>query len=104
MKARKLDRRFGKCPVSGCKTRHVFDGEPYIGEGWDAVSIIYGGSNGPQLVAAGLFCTEHNKHLQWTQLQGRVNPDKECNGVCMAATGPSCDCACGGENHGRNHI
>lgn len=26
-----------------------------------------------------------------------------CNGKCMASTGPSCECACGGKNHGRSH-
>ncbi|AYR00085.1 hypothetical protein PBI_NEBKISS_153 [Mycobacterium phage Nebkiss] len=97
----KIDRYFGKCPVKGCKTRKVVDGKPYIDED---VPIFYGGYNGKQLIAAGLFCNEHSAHLKWDQLQGRTNPDKECNGVCMAAIGPSCDCSCGGENHGKNHI
>lgn len=26
--------------------------------------------------------------------------ERACNGVCMGATGPSCSCSCGGENHG----
>lgn len=96
----KIDRRFGKCPVAGCKTRRVIDGAPYV----DGISIFYAGNNGAELAAAGLFCTDHSTHLKWTQLVGRTNPEKECNGICMAATGPSCDCACGGENHGANHI
>ncbi|WAB09775.1 hypothetical protein SEA_DADOSKY_94 [Mycobacterium phage Dadosky] len=102
--ARKLERHFGKCPVRGCQTRRVVDGRPYIGEGANAVVIFYNGHNGSQLAAAGLCCEEHRKHLQWNQLKGRVNPDKVCNGVCMGAVGSSCDCACGGENHGRSHI
>ncbi|ASR85785.1 hypothetical protein SEA_EDUGATOR_88 [Mycobacterium phage Edugator] len=102
--ARKLDRYFGKCPVAGCKTRHVVDGAPYVGEGRDTVVIFYSGSNGNQLEAAGLFCNDHRRYLTWDQLRGRVKPDRKCNGVCMGAVGPSCDCACGGENHGRNHI
>lgn len=97
---KKLERRFGKCPVRGCKTRRVIDGKPYINE----VPIFYSGWNGPQLVAAGLLCEEHKKHLVWNQLKGRVNPEKECNGICMGAVGPSCDCSCGGENHGKNHV
>jgi hypothetical protein len=32
-----------------------------------------------------------------------INPEKGCNGICMGAKGPSCDCSCGGENHGSNH-
>lgn len=26
--------------------------------------------------------------------------DKKCNATCQNAKGPSCDCSCGGENHG----
>ena len=26
----------------------------------------------------------------------------ECNGRCMGATGPNCECSCGGANHGIN--
>jgi hypothetical protein len=97
--ATKLDRRFGKCIVRGCKTRRVVDGS------WSGdVSIFYRGTNRDELIRAGLWCGDHDKHLEWTQLKGRTNPDKDCNGVCMGAVGPSCDCACGGENHGRNHI
>lgn len=32
-----------------------------------------------------------------------VKADKDCNGVCMGAQGPSCSCSCGGENHGAHH-
>lgn len=29
--------------------------------------------------------------------------DTPCNGTCMHATGFTCDCSCGGKNHGRGH-
>lgn len=29
--------------------------------------------------------------------------DKACGSKCMGATGPSCDCSCGGRNHGGSH-
>ncbi len=34
-----------------------------------------------------------------------VNPSlHECSGKCINATGPSCECQCGGSNHGSgNH-
>jgi hypothetical protein len=32
-----------------------------------------------------------------------IKAEKVCNGICMGATGPSCSCSCGGENHGANH-
>ena len=28
---------------------------------------------------------------------------KECDARCMGAVGPSCDCSCGGANHGAGH-
>lgn len=81
--ATKINRYFGKCVIKGCKGRRVTEG-----------SIR--GIN---------FCPVHTHiSLDWNQLKGRVNPAKECNGICMGATGPSCDCACGGENHGKNLI
>lgn len=36
-------------------------------------------------------------------LRGRYVADHKCDGRCMSATGPSCDCSCGGRNHGANH-
>ncbi|AYQ98992.1 hypothetical protein PBI_ANJALI_22 [Arthrobacter phage Anjali] len=33
-----------------------------------------------------------------------VKPEKTCNGVCTGATGPSCSCSCGGENHGSGKV
>ncbi|QHB37749.1 hypothetical protein I5G63_gp008 [Mycobacterium phage Imvubu] len=96
----KLDRYFGRCTTRGCKTRRVIDGAPYLANG---MPIFYGGYNGDALVAAGLFCTEHTRHLTWNQLEATLAPEKVCNGVCMGAVGASCDCSCGGENHGKNH-
>jgi hypothetical protein len=29
--------------------------------------------------------------------------DHECGLKCTSALGPSCDCTCGGENHGADH-
>jgi len=40
------------------------------------------------------------KRLNWKRLP---EPTK-CDGRCMNATGHNCDCQCGGENHGRNHL
>jgi hypothetical protein len=96
----KIDRYFGKCRITGCKTRRVVD-SPYIADGH---VIYYGGHNEKELRAAGLWCDTHNTYLKFDQLKGRYSATKECNGVCMGAVGPSCDCQCGGENHGLNHI
>ena len=36
-------------------------------------------------------------------LYGRIVEEIVCGGKCMGATGPSCDCSCGGMNHGASH-
>lgn len=33
-------------------------------------------------------------------LQVIVREEKTCGGRCTSAFGPSCDCSCGGKNHG----
>jgi hypothetical protein len=35
---------------------------------------------------------------------GKLNEEKHCSDKCMGATGPACECACGGENHGGIHL
>jgi hypothetical protein len=35
-------------------------------------------------------------------IRGTVT-DEPCGAKCLAAKGPSCDCSCGGANHGSNH-
>lgn len=47
-----------------------------------------------------LICDDHNRYLKVTTVKGIVNVDKRCDGRCMGATGPNCECSCGGANHG----
>jgi hypothetical protein len=54
------------------------------------------------MTAAGLICTDHNRYLKPEAVRGVVNVDKTCDGRCMAATRASCECSCGGANHGAN--
>lgn len=78
-------RYFGRCPLKGCKHRQVTEGA----------------TMGPR--ATYTPCTEHHVTMDWRPMKAKVT-EKDCNGVCMGAVGPSCDCSCGGENHGRNHL
>lgn len=36
-------------------------------------------------------------------IRGRLVEDAPCNAKCTGAFGPSCDCSCGGANHGAAH-
>lgn len=35
-----------------------------------------------------------------TKLAGKFRADKICNAKCEGACGPTCECSCGGKNHG----
>lgn len=48
------------------------------------------------------YCEEHGPFVI-KFLKGRYSPERQCDARCMGATGPSCDCSCGGANHGANH-
>lgn len=41
--------------------------------------------------------------IRLRKLDGKYNRDKRCSARCTNATGPSCECACGGANHGAGH-
>lgn len=41
--------------------------------------------------------------LRLRPLRGTHNAGKPCGARCHSATGPACDCACGGANHGAAH-
>ena len=47
-----------------------------------------------------LECPDCHRLSPVQRVAGRVVESKACNDRCMGATGPSCECACGGENHG----
>ncbi len=38
-----------------------------------------------------------------SKVYGWVNPSVKCHSRCTGAVGPSCDCSCGGANHGSAH-
>ena len=45
-------------------------------------------------------CANCNTRSAPVAIKGTYNPDRECNDVCMGATGPNCECRCAGANHG----
>ena len=48
-------------------------------------------------------CEACSKTMTGVSVSGKVNAEKACSARCQSATGPSCECACGGENHGAAH-
>lgn len=52
------------------------------------------------LRAAGWVCEEHDRFMTLMPVKGIVVEDKTCDARCRNATGPNCECPCGGEQHG----
>jgi hypothetical protein len=42
--------------------------------------------------------------MEWTEVKGTFSADHECGAKCLASKGPSCECSCGGANHGKGHV
>lgn len=108
-------RVFWKCQTKGCKTVRVTDlpterERVYVpGVGTAYGHHIGGGAfNTPEIrtawAALDLVCADHGQLMRGDVLNGTHNPDKACDGRCTSARRASCDCSCGGENHGRSHL
>lgn len=50
---------------------------------------------------ASFFCLTCGKSFRVVEIHGRTSATP-CSGVCTHAKGGSCDCSCGGKNHGRD--
>lgn len=103
-------RSFGRCTHPGCKTRIVANLALEFRHNGVRVPMTLGYQGNPApwwieaMTARGLLCAEHPAwRMYWTALDGTYNPGKPCSARCTGATGPACDCSCGGENHGGRH-
>lgn len=47
-------------------------------------------------------CPEHGRSLNYRPVVGTVS-ETPCDARCTGARGTSCDCQCGGANHGQDH-
>lgn len=48
-------------------------------------------------------CPRCEKQLYGKPVKGFLKPDVPCNVKCTSAIGDSCECSCGGANHGADH-
>lgn len=55
---------------------------------------------GPGAVAWLTVRCDCGKAARLMPVLGKHNAAKVCDGRCMGAVGPSCECSCGGANHG----
>lgn len=58
-----------------------------------------------EVVRAGVLvshdCGGRSRAVVVPEVRGTVNPGVRCDARCQGATGPDCECSCGGRNHGR---
>lgn len=107
-------RVFWKCQRKGCRAVRVTDlpadnrGAYLPGEGYlrhrTGEWVFFTPEIRAVWTAHNLVCPEHNALMEGKTLNGTYNPDKTCDGRCMNAKRASCDCFCGGENHGRSFL
>lgn len=107
----------GKCPTKGCHNALHLD-IPMVRERWTEThhdhahghswevnrkrefpAPPYGSHFHP--FHLGLACTKHRRDILWKAVNGRLVEEHKCDSRCNNATGPNCDCSCGGANHGR---
>ena len=56
------------------------------------------------IITADFTCTGCGGHLAtFAPVQGSFSEAHKCGARCLNATGPSCECQCGGERHGSGH-
>lgn len=103
-------RSFGRCTHKGCKTRIVTNRPLEFRHNDIQLHMLRGYQGAPEkwwidaMNSLGLLCPDHDAwRMYWTSLDATYNPVKECSARCTGATGPACDCSCGGENHGSRH-
>lgn len=59
------------------------------------------------VAASRAHAAEHHagkRALVFRVVNGKVSDKIKCGGRCLTATGPDCDCSCGGAHHGRHAV
>jgi hypothetical protein len=46
------------------------------------------------------LCPSCHRAMDYNVLKTTLKPDVKCSGICIHARGGTCDCSCGGKNHG----
>lgn len=76
----------------------------------DSVQVTLAGANRSEsgkMIWYGFTIEDHDRKTPLTiarSIRYKVeNPSRhKCNARCQSATGPNCECECGGKNHGGN--
>lgn len=52
--------------------------------------------------AAAAFTCACGREVFWRDVDGKYKAEEKCGAKCQASKGPSCECSCGGMNHGKS--
>jgi hypothetical protein len=105
-----MPRFFAHCDTKGCRAARPFmastfpDGRPFIRTEFDREDLINASAFRPKGIEApmrrrGIWCEAHGP-MRVEVLNAKVNPSVPCDARCTGAKRASCECSCGGENHG----
>ena len=84
-----------------CKVQWAETGEYATLAATHDCRVTYLASHPLERSPAASLCTPGN-HYSVKAIKGTYRPDVTCDSRCTGAKGASCDCSCGGENHGAN--
>ena len=77
--------------------------EKWIGDRGVELSAT-NGYNYPLYCGAAIYTCPGCKMLRYARpVLGKFRAEKKCNALCLSAIGHSCECSCGGKNHGAGH-
>lgn len=110
-------RFLGKC--KGCGTKHGIERAETVErretptrtvqglQGWPKVTRFYrlegsGRFNRPEQYAH-IPCA-CGKSAKLARVVGTFSEVHKCGAKCLASTGPTCECSCGGKNHGAAYV
>lgn len=97
-----MRRAIFRCRNKACKHVWAFDYPNKTSWGYTRSGERFSKSPADDLQAGCPKCG--HKAPKYAVVKGRYNPDHRCDPRCENAVGPSCDCSCGGKNHGRGYL
>ena len=94
-------RYIAKCKACGVVTSGLTSGQNMRMDKNDPkrTGDVYSHINGSLV----LDCRKCGQPKYAKLVQGKYNPKIACNARCMSSTGTTCECSCGGKNHGGAH-
>lgn len=93
-----------RCEVKGCKYAKAFDVDTEVRRittRFNTFLTTSASSSALMGLSNNERCPSHPRNMMRVRVvEGNFSPDHVCDSRCTGAIGHSCDCQCGGVNHG----